>query len=254
MRRIKNLLWSFGVDIKVARRAPAGIVRYLRDRHAFRVASAHEPEALPLGHDFPVFHDYSESAGTARGHYFHMDLWAARRIYTVNPTRHIDIGSRIDGFVAHVLSFREIEVIDVRPLESVVHGLTFVQADATTLSEFPDSSVESISCLHAAEHFGLGRYGDPIDPLAYRKLLNALQRILAPGGRLYFAVPIGVERVEFNAHRVFDPERIIGELSLLELVNFGAVEDDGSLSSDVQPADYRSARMACGLYEFIKRE
>ena len=32
--------------------------------------------------------------------------------------RHIDIAFRVDGFVAHVASYREIEVVDVRPLQN----------------------------------------------------------------------------------------------------------------------------------------
>ena len=29
--------------------------------------------------------------------------------------------------------------------------------------------VDSVSCLHAIEHFGLGRYGDPIDVFGHIK-------------------------------------------------------------------------------------
>ena len=30
--------------------------------------------------------------------------------------------------------------------------------------KYLENSIESLSCLHALEHFGLGRYGDPINP------------------------------------------------------------------------------------------
>ncbi|HWF86113.1 MAG TPA: hypothetical protein VG222_14745 [Vicinamibacterales bacterium] len=53
-----------------------------------------------------------------RGHYFHQDLWVAKRIYAARPAAHVDIGSRIDGFVAHLLTFMPVTVIDVRPLDS----------------------------------------------------------------------------------------------------------------------------------------
>ena len=39
----------------------------------------------------------------------------------LNLKRHVDIGSRLDGFVAHVASFREIEVLDIRPLKVNKH-------------------------------------------------------------------------------------------------------------------------------------
>ncbi|MDB2508427.1 hypothetical protein N9X37_06760 [Planktomarina temperata] len=70
---------------------------------------------------FRILSDYSDSAGTVKGHYFHQDLLIARLIHDNNPKRHIDIASRIDGFVAHVASFREIEVVDVRPLPKSEH-------------------------------------------------------------------------------------------------------------------------------------
>lgn len=64
---------------------------------------------------YPICSDLRSSAGRASGHCFHQDLLIARRIFQINPLRHIDISSRVDGFVAHVAVFREIEVFDVRP-------------------------------------------------------------------------------------------------------------------------------------------
>ena len=60
-----------------------------------------------------LLQDYSDNAGQNKGHYFHQDLLVAKMIYDTKPRRHIDIGSRLDGFVAHVASFREIEVFDI---------------------------------------------------------------------------------------------------------------------------------------------
>jgi hypothetical protein len=57
-----------------------------------------------------------EQAGQLMHHYFLQDVLVASYIYKKKPKRHIDIGSRIDGFVAHVASFRPIEIIDIRPL------------------------------------------------------------------------------------------------------------------------------------------
>ena len=76
----------------------------------------------------------------------------------------------------------------------------------------PDSGsgyCDSLSCLHAIEHFGLGRYGDPLDPMGHERGIANMALLLKPGGTFYLSTPIGRERVEFNANRVFAPSNII---------------------------------------------
>lgn len=178
---------------------------------------------------FPQLSDRWMSSGVARGHYFHQDLWAARLIYEANPARHVDVGSRIDGFVAHLLCFRSVEVIDIRPLSSNVTGLTFRQADMMSSPPALVSSTDSLSCLHALEHFGLGRYGDPLNVDGWRKGLACLAQMLSDGGRLYLSVPVGKECIEFNAQHIFDPKSIIQEAAVcgLTLEEFSFIDDAG---------------------------
>ena len=57
--------------------------------------------------------------------------------------------------------------------------------------------------MHVVEHIGLGRYGDPVDYDGDLKAIAELQRVLAPGGNLFFVVPVGQPRIMFNAHRVY---------------------------------------------------
>jgi hypothetical protein len=203
---------------------------------------------------FPILNDMVSGAGVAGGHYFHQDLWAARKIFRRRPDRHLDVGSRIDGFVAHLLTFMPVTIVDIRPMQSSVEGLTFLQDDATVLEHLPSDSVQSLSTLHVAEHFGLGRYTDPVDPRACFKFMDALQRVIAPGGRLYFSVPIGRERVEFNAHRVFAPQTILETMRNLQVVSFSYVGDDGILYEDSDPHCVPKSEYACGLFEFTKSD
>ena len=148
--------------------------------------------------------DKSDNAGVAGSHYFAQDIWAAKKILSASPKDHYDIGSRLDGFISHLLVFRDVNYIDIRPLPYHIKNLNFVQADATNLEGIADASIESMSSLHAIEHFGLGRYGDEIDPDAYIKVIKSIQRVIAPKGHAYIGVPVGPkDRLVFNAHRIF---------------------------------------------------
>lgn len=178
-------------------------------------------------------------------------MWAARKIRKRAPDRHVDIGSRLDGFITHLLVFRDVIVVDIRPVESDVEGLSFIRGDATELAFLKDVSVRSISSLHAAEHFGLGRYDDPIDPEGHAKFISHLQRVLKPDGRLYFSVPVGRERVEFNAHRVLSPHTILDEFDELELVALDGVIG-GDFVESASPQELEKGNHACGMFEFTK--
>lgn len=168
----------------------------------------------------PVYIDKYVSAGSV-GSYFWQDLWAARKICRISPKEHYDIGSRVDGFISHLLSFRDrVTMIDIRPLNREVEGLHFVCDDATNLNSFEDNSIESLSALCSLEHFGLGRYGDKIDPDGCYKCFEAIGRKIMAGGNIYISVPVGKEHIEFNAHRVFYASTIIDAFSQCELVEY----------------------------------
>jgi SAM-dependent methyltransferase len=226
--------------------------RFARDCWRYHRQARNHRFPLRLADLMPVLTDLDAEAGSTRGHYFHQDLWAARRIFAARPGSHIDVGSRIDGFVGHVLAFMPVTVVDIRPLQSDVPGLTFVRGSCLDLGWIETGSVESISSLHAVEHFGLGRYGDTVDGSAWQSGMRELSRVLRPGGRLYFSVPIGVERVEFNAHRIFNPRTVLEGFSDLRLMSFASVGENGDFFADASPDAFEHVRYACGLFEFTK--
>ena len=82
--------------------------------------------------------------------------------------------------------------------------------------------------------------------------MRALVRVLQPGGKLYFSVPVGIERVEFNAHRVFAPETILRTMDDLRLLSFAAIDDRDQFWPNARPAILAHAEFACGLFEFTK--
>jgi len=253
LRRVLVILGAFGFHPVVTAKALCGVPRFVRTLLQYRRMQTPNAFKLSIIDLIPIFSDFAAQAGTASGHYFHQDLWAARHIYKRRPNFHHDIGSRIDGFISHLLVFMDVTLIDLLPLDSAVPGLHFVQGNATHLHTFKDNSLMSLSSLHAAEHFGLGRYSDPIDPAAHENFMKELQRILAPGGRLYFSVPIGRERLNFNAHRVFSVTSVIDIFSHLKLLRFSYVDDDGNLHDMQTPYLFdRRLEYGCGLFEFSK--
>jgi len=182
----------------------------------------------------PCLHDRHKEGGATKSEYFWQDLLVAQWLYDAKPLIHVDIGSRVDGFVAHVASFREIEVIDIREMSSSVPGIIFKQADLMSpdsikLYSAGEGYCDSLSCLHAVEHFGLGRYGDVIDCKGYAKGIANMSALLKKDGIFYLSTPIGEERVEFNSHRVFSPRTIIqcARASELDLIKLTVIDSQG---------------------------
>jgi SAM-dependent methyltransferase len=229
---------------------------YRRNRHELQRQMAERSNPpFPFGKPYPCLDDRYQQSGSARGHYFHQDLLIARRIHEAAPETNLDVGSRIDGFVAHVAAFRPIRVLDIRPMSQAIPNIEFVQADV--MGELPGEligSTDSLSCLHALEHFGLGRYGDPVDYDGYLKGFDNLLRLLRPGGTLYLSVPLGPQRIEFDAHRVFATHYLLELFEQRCLVrDFSYVDDNGDLHQSVawdQPEKANfGCNYGCGIFE-----
>lgn len=259
LRSAHRLMATFGVDPLKALASLRGLPPYFRDLRALMRQSAGAGEVFPLGRAYPCLDDRFTESGSARGHYFHQDLLVARRIHAASPEVHVDVGSRIDGFVAHVASFRPIRVFDIRPLPDTIPNVVFDRADLMgTLPDHLVACCDSLSCLHALEHFGLGRYGDPVRHDGHVRGLENLHRLLKPGGRLYVSVPIGPQRIEFNAHRVFSVRHLLDLFEGKFLVEeFSFVDDRGdlhegvALAADEVAADF-GCTYGCGIFELTK--
>ncbi len=185
-------------------------------------------------------------------HYTYHPAWAARVLARTRPKKHIDISS-IVNFGTIVSAFIPVEFYDFRPAALELEGLHTGAADLTRL-HFPSDSIASLSCMHVIEHIGLGRYGDPLDPDGDLKAISELVRVLAPGGDLLVATPIGRPRVEFNAHRVYDHEAFARYFAPLELVEFALIEEHGVAGPIVAPPSsrVRAESYGCGCFWFRK--
>ena len=242
-----------GIDPRQGVRSLRDLPRLLSQRQLWmeqRKISASSQD-FPEGRKWLIPGDNVEPAGAASGHYFHQDLLVASEVYRRNPTRHIDVGSSVYGFVSHVASFREIEVLDVRDLTASWPNIRFTQVDLMSTHEVAQiRPADSVSCLHALEHFGLGRYGDPVNFDGWKTGLSALLSLVSPGGTLYLSVPTSrQQRIEFNAHRVFSipflAKHLLEECTLLELA---FVDDAGDLHRSVDVHSNEAERSFDAVY------
>ena len=150
--------------------------------------------------------------------YFYQDVWAFRKILQAQPAHILDVGST--ALLVGILSqFVPVTSVDVRPIPVMLGGLTAIKANVTDLP-FDDGAFPLVSSLSVVEHIGLGRYGDELDPMGSERACKELQRVLAKGGRLLIAVPIGDEPMTlFNMHRLLTPTLVSEWLDECELAD-----------------------------------
>lgn len=201
---------------------------------------------------YPCLHDKNSQSQSGKGEYFYQDVWAVREIVKSGVKKHIDIGSRIDGFAAFLSCFINVDYIDIRKPECKLKNFNEIEGSILSLP-YDDSAIESLSSLHVLEHIGLGRYGDPIDPNGTEKAVKEMSRVLKKGGKLYIGVPCGTARVEYNANRVFDPDKIVGLFNNenLELINFSIVKNN-TLIEECSLNDFKGTWYYLGMFVFTK--
>jgi len=237
--RLLNPLFDWRRTGRAVREYP----RFLADWRRYRELGG----SAPASELYPQLHDRVETS-PYDPHYFFQDSWAAQRIAEHGPARHVDVGSRVD-LVGFLTAVTDVTFVDIRPLEVNLERLDSVAGSILNLP-FGDRALESVSCLHVAEHIGLGRYGDPLDPDGTRRAAAELQRVVAPGGELLFGGPVGRPRTSFNAHRIQSPEQVVALFPELELVEFSGVDDGGAFRRHRSLDELAAADYACGLFLF----
>ena len=221
--------------------------RYLAEWNSYNKRASTQP--ISFRDSYPCLAD-RVVATPFDPHYFFQAAWLARRLHEKNPSFHVDVGS--SAMMINVLSAGVKTVfVDYRPLRARLSNLSSLAGDIVRLP-FQDGSITSLSCLHVLEHVGLGRYGDPINPDGSLLAAAELQRVLKRGGRLFLSVPVGRERVCFNAHRVFSPGTVRCFFQELSLKAFSLVDDAGRFNEEVPPETAVNLEYGCGLFEFVK--
>jgi hypothetical protein len=96
--------------------------------------------------------------------------------------------------------FCKVTLIDIRPLDIEVEGLSYINADIRSGLPAHAAAFDSASSLHCIEHFGLGRYNDPLNltamKLVYLIHLNSYQIV-----EIYMSVFLLAKRLLNLTHK-----------------------------------------------------
>ncbi len=257
LNKLLKLSTFLGINLKTGYNNLKNLSWYFKDYKNLK-SQLKEDKNFPFGKWYPMLNDKHAESGSASGAYFHQDLLVAQKVYINNPKKHIDIGSSVSGLVAHIASYREIEVFDIRPLSSNIDNIKFIKADFMAIDDHLHNYCDSLSCLHVIEHFGLGRYNDPINANGHLIGLENIYKIIKPGGKFYFSTPIGPQRIEFNAHRVFNLTYLIDILKdKYTIDSFSYVDDSGDLHPNIDILSKNATNnfgctYGCGIFELTK--
>jgi SAM-dependent methyltransferase len=199
---LNNALYRVGVEITAVRvsgnpdarkKSSAG---FDREFEKFKKSSARP---------FKYYRQYHFDGGVHPANYVDFECaFAAKHLMRLNPEKLLDVGS-YRHFVIGLLAARAVTTVDVRPRMKMLENETILVCDSKKL-DLPDACVDAVVSLCAVEHFGLGRYGDDIDPEADFKAVKEMMRVVAPGGHLILTTTItgGAPFVAFNVHRVYN--------------------------------------------------
>jgi hypothetical protein len=225
------------------------ITRYIRDIYIFNNLYRKNNCKLKKNY-FPILNDYSANH-ELDFHYLYHPAWALKKIFTQMPKMHVDLASKLDFSLA-IAALIPIEYHDYRLVRLSVKNFKSFFTDIQKLP-YSDSSIESLSCMHVIEHIGLGRYGDPIVFNGDIIVAHEMIRVMTKKGNLYFVTPVAeIDRIEFNAHRVYSYNSVISMFKDLRLLEFSIVTDTGEFLEFCSKNDLKGQNYACGCFHFIK--
>jgi len=169
------------------------------------------PSSKPLRYTKKLVDDLIKKACEKRiGYYGSTDKYLYRAFDTykdkISHKQVAIIGSVTPWYEAIVLSYQGIvTTIDYNAIYSEHPDIKTL-----TVSEFRKTPMtfDAVIAISSVGHDGLGSYGDPLDPDGDFKAMNDIRKMLRPDGVLFLAVPIGKDRLFWNALRQYGVLRL----------------------------------------------
>ncbi len=192
--------------------------------------SAYSPET-PLFYDRETIHAYREQMRTKKyrfPRYGMTNIWLFESLekYPIRGKTVAIMGSNKPWYESVCLHYSGLcTTIEYNRILTDHPDLKIITPDEYDADPVLFDAALSISSF---EHDGLGRFGDPLNPEGDLDAMKKMKTMLKPGALLYLAVPVGRDRVLWNANRVYGRLR----LSLL-LEGWKTIETFGFKETDL---------------------
>ena len=133
-------------------------------------------------------------------------LYEALDAHSIRDKQLVIVGSEFPWYECIATSYgAAVTTIEYRQVHCRIPGLTVVTP--TEFQAHPRKFDVALS-ISSIEHDGLGRYGDPLNPTGDLRAMDEFRSLLEPDGFLLLAVPVGLDALVWNAHRVYGHERL----------------------------------------------
>jgi SAM-dependent methyltransferase len=204
MHPVNRILSPFGLQITRAKK-----LAFPKDKKVRKIFWGQLAELKKSSRGFSVEPSYVfEGGGHPHGDIDWQCGFTVRNIRRFRPAQILDIGS-YRHFVIGLLANIQVTTVDIRGRKPAASNEKVIVCDAKALN-IPDTSYDAVTSLCSIEHFGLGRYGDEFDPDGDLKAFSEMIRVLKPGGRVIFSVPLrkSQPKIVFNEHREYSYQMI----------------------------------------------
>ncbi|AYV85177.1 MAG: FkbM family methyltransferase [Satyrvirus sp.] len=156
------------------------------------------------------------------------------------------IGSVIPWYEAMSLNYgcKSCTIVEYQQRHTTCPDLRYI-----TVGKFQEELEQGIKydvvvSISSLEHDGLGRYGDPLNPNADIEDMQKTLSYLVSGGILILSIPVGKDKVVWNAHRIYGHVRLplilvdgfkIQKLYGLKNLNDPLIDKDTGVNGSFQP-------------------
>jgi len=158
-----------------------------------------------------------------RSHYYgKTDQWLywALDDFSIRDKDVLILGSASPWYEAIAILYgaKSVDVLEHSPRPNVHPKVRYCNRDDLDVYDV----VFSISSF---EHYGLGRYGDMVDPLGDIFGMKDAKKFLKDDGLLFLSVPIGKDKLIFNVHRIYGKLRFPVLISDFNIVKHYGVNE-----------------------------